>query len=380
MEQLTKDIFSNFAVQMQKDVEYDNYSDTELINKWTSILLSLNNEFRNQTPKLTFKELYLETLLVVSDTTSTNDFFEAVPTGFRDLDRLLTGIPIGEFIIVAARPAMGKTAFLASVIANNILDKNEPIAYFSLENVAQNLLLRLMSNISELPYHSIVSKRLEDFEVNQLARKTKVLQEANLSIIDNCITLDSIITQAYVLVKEKGVKIIFIDYLQLIQLRGKPTREQEVAKICRELSAFAKKYNVAIVASSQLSRAVETRGGDKRPQLSDLRESGAIEEHADKVLFIHRPEYYAITEDAEGNSTVGMAEIIIAKNRLGAIDSAYLRFVRQFSSFRNDERLENYNKNTSVNYFTNIRSDEFKAVNISVVRGSKMNDIEEDPF
>ena len=381
MEQNIKNIFSDFAIQMEKDVKYDNYSDTEIINKWTSILLSMSNEYRKETTKLSFKELYSETMLAMANKTEDNTLFDCFPTGFIALDKTLGGLPMGELIILGARPAMGKTALLLSIMANSICDKNEPVAYFSLENSAQSIMLRLLSLFSELNQASLVSKPLESFEINMIAEKTKKLSEANITIEDDCFSIDDIIVQTDFLVKEKGVKMIIIDYLQLIRCKGKLSREQEVAKVCRELKALARKYNIAVFVSSQLSRAVESRGGDKRPQLSDLRESGSIEQDADKVLFLHRPEYYDITEDCEGNSTIGQAEIIIAKNRNGVVDSVKLRFVAQSSTFKDFNHSEMKSPRYGEEFFLEIRKDEFKETLNSVVRKSKMNDIEEDqPF
>lgn len=381
MEQNIKDIFSDFAIQMEKDVKYDNYSENEIISKWTSILLSLNNEYRKESKQLSFKELYLDTMLAVSNKTETNFLYECIPTGLTALDRILGGMPLGELIILGARPAMGKTALLLSIMANSICNKNEPIAYFTLENSAQSIMLRLLTLFSELPKNTLFSRPMESYELNILNESTKKLSEANVTIEDNCFSIDAIITQTHFLVKEKGVKMIIIDYLQLIQCKGKMNREQEIAKVCRELKALSKKHNIAVVVSSQLSRAVETRGGDKRPQLSDLRESGAIEQDADKVLFLHRPEYYNITEDCEGNSTTGIAEIIVAKNRGGFLDSARVRFVGQFCAFKDLDSFGTDYPTNDVDTFISMRKEEFGPPLNSIVRKSKMNDIDEDhPF
>lgn len=381
MEPNIRKTISEYAVQMERDLQYDGISDQDLINKWTSKMLSISNEFRKEVNKLSFKELYSETILAVSNKTEKNILYDSLPTGLAALDRVLGGLPMGELIILGGRPAMGKTALLLSIMANSISNKNEPIAYFSLENSAESIMLRLLSVFSELTQNTLVSRQLEPFEINILAEKTKKLAEANITIEDNCFSIDDIIAQTYFLVKEKGVKMIIIDYIQLIQCKGKMGREQEVAKVCRELKALARKYNIAVFVSSQLSRAVESRGGDKRPQLSDLRESGAIEQDADKVLFLHRPEYYNITEDCEGNSTMGIAEIIIAKNRGGAVDSAKVRFVGQFSVFQDLDLFGTGGPANILESFKSIRTDEFDSTLNSIMRKSKMNDIEEDhPF
>lgn len=381
MEQNIRKTFSEFAMQMERDAQYEGLSEQGLISKWTSKLLSMNNEFRNETKKLSFKELYSETILEVANKSETNVLFDVIPTGFAELDRIVLGLPLGELIILGARPAMGKTALFLSILANSIKNKNEPIAYFSLENSAQYTMLRLLSLFSEIPYEKIIKKNLEEYEINQFVELTKKIAQANITIEDNCFTIDDIITQTHFLVKEKGVKLIMVDYLQLVQVRGKMSREQEVAKGCRELKALARKYNIAVLVSSQLSRAVETRGGDRRPQLSDLRESGAIEQDADKVLFLHRQEYYNIIEDCEGNSTIGIAEIIVAKNRGGALDSAKLRFAGQFSAFKDLDWGDDFKMTYPMESFLNIRKDEFNNTSSSIKPGSKKNDIDEShPF
>jgi replicative DNA helicase len=387
MEQNMKNIFSEFAMQMEKDVQYDGFSEQDLINKWTSKLLSLSNEFRKEKKKLSFKELYSETVLAVSDKKIDNVLFESIPTGLTALDEKLGGLPLGELIILGARPAMGKTAFLITMMANSINGKNVPMAYFSMEASAQYTMLRLISLVSEITYSRLVSKHLEPNEINTILNTTKILAEANITIEDNCFTIDDIIAETHFLVKEKGVKLIIIDYLQLVQTRSKMNREQEIAKVCRVLKSLAQKYNIAVFVSSQLSRAVETRGGDKKPQLSDLRESGAIEQDADKVLFLYRPEYYNIIEDCEGNSTQGLAEIIIAKNRGGLLDSAITKFVGAFSVFKDleipetteiFELVDDFGISNPVKSFLSIRKDEF---NSSTNPSSNMNDTEQNqPF
>ncbi|MCX6295499.1 MAG: DnaB-like helicase C-terminal domain-containing protein, partial [Bacteroidetes bacterium] len=212
---------------------------------------------------------------------------------------------------------------------------------------------------------------------------TKAIGEANVMIEDNCFSIDDIIAQVDYLVKEKKVEVVLVDYLQMIKVKSRRdnNREADVAKVCRELKALARKYNIVVVVNSQLSRAVETRGGDKRPQLSDLRESGSIEQDADKVLFIHRPEYYNITEDENGMSTEGIAEIIIAKDRDGAIGSVKLNFVGQCSTYKDLNSSYKKVPHYGAEYFKEIRKDEFKQTIDKVVQGSKMNDIDEDhPF
>jgi replicative DNA helicase len=360
MELKIKKTLSNFAVEIEKDIQFEGLSEQDLINKWTSKVLSLSNEFRKDNTKLTFKELYLETMLSITKPGRECNLFSAIPTGFIDLDRMMKGLPKGELIVIGARPAMGKTAFLVSLMAN-MIQYNKPTAYFTIENSSQQILLRLVSHYMELSYQNIVSKELTPGQIEDIVFKTKAIGEANVTIEDNCFSIDDIIAQVDYLVKEKKVEVVLVDYLQMIKVKSRRenNREADVAKVCRELKALARKYNIVVVVTSQLSRAVETRGGDKRPQLSDLRESGSIEQDADKVLFIHRPEYYNITEDENGQSTEGVAEIIVAKDREGAIGSLKLNFVGMCSTFKDIDSLFKKTPNYGADFFKEIRKDEF---------------------
>ena len=382
MEQTIKKTLASFAVEIEKDLQYEGLSEQDLVNKWTSKVLSLSNEFRKDSAKLSFKELYLETMQSIAKPGKESNMFSAIPTGFLDLDRIMKGFPKGELIVLGGRPAMGKTAFLISLMAN-LAKLNRATAYFTIENSAQQILLRLISQLTELPYHNIVSKELTPEQIENIVLKTKQIEDANLMIEDNCFSIDDIITQVDYLVKEKNVEVVLVDYLQMIKVKSRRenNREADVAKVCRELKALARKYNIVVVVNSQLSRAVETRGGDRRPQLSDLRESGAIEQDADKVLFIHRPEYYNITEDENGMSTEGLAEIIIAKDRDGAVNSVKLKFVGMCSTYKDLDFVVKKAIHYGTEYFKEIRKDEFNDSSDKLVRGSKMNDIEEDhPF
>ena len=382
MEKTIRKTLSEYAVEIEKDIQYEGLSEQDLINKWTSKVLSLSNEFRKENAKLSFRELYLETMFAIAKPGSESKLFSAIPTGFTDLDRILKGLPKGELIVIGARPAMGKTAFMVSIMAN-LIESKRPIAYFSIENSSQQILMRLLSVFMEMPAFLIASKENTPSQIDEILFRTKAIGEANVTVEDTCFSIDDIISQVDYLVKEKKIELVFIDYLQLIKVKSRRenNREADISKVCRELKALARKYNIAVVVSSQLSRAVETRGGDKRPQLSDLRESGAIEQDADKVLFIHRPEYYNITEDEYGTDTRGVAEIIIAKNREGVVDSAKLNFIGNCTKFQDIDLVALRKQQYGADYFKEIRKDEFKESIDKIVRGSKMNDIDEDhPF
>lgn len=263
-------------------------------------------------------------------------------TGFHNLDKITSGWQNSDLIIIAARPAMGKTAFVLSMAKNMSVTYNYPVALFSLEMSNVQLVNRLIVNTCEIPGEKIKNGQLAPYEWEQLDFKIKELYDAPLFIDDTpSLSVFELRTKARRLVREHGVRMLIIDYLQLMNASGMAygSREQEVSMISRSLKGLAKELNIPIIALSQLNRGVEGRTGieGKRPQLSDLRESGAIEQDADMVCFIHRPEYYKILEDEKGNSLLGMAEIIIAKHRNGATADVLLRFKSEFARFQNVE-------------------------------------------
>ncbi len=260
-------------------------------------------------------------------------------SGFRDLDKYTSGWQNSDLIIIAARPAMGKTAFVLSM-ALNIAKMNNPIAVFSLEMSNLQLVNRLISNACELGGEKIKSGNLSQLEWNQLLTRMQTLQGLPLYVDDtSSLSIMELRSKARRLVREHGVRMIIIDYLQLMTAGGLKlgSREQEVSTISRSLKQLAKELDIPIVALSQLNRKLEDRGNkDKRPQLSDLRESGAIEQDADIVCFIHRPEYYShSTTDEEGNDIRGKAEFILAKHRSGSVGTVDLRFRNEYVRFEN---------------------------------------------
>lgn len=260
-------------------------------------------------------------------------------TGFHELDKVTSGWQNSDLIIIAARPAMGKTAFVLSMAKNMAVNYNIPIAVFSLEMSNLQLVNRLISNVCELPGEKIKSGQLTSLEWDQLMARIKHLNGAQLYIDDTAsLSVFELRTKARRLVREHNIKMLIIDYLQLMNASGMKfgSREQEVSMISRSLKQLAKELNIPIIALSQLSRQVENRSDNKRPQLSDLRESGAIEQDADIVCFIHRPEYYYHSDtDPSGKDIRGLAEFIIAKHRSGSVKDVNMRFRAQFARFEN---------------------------------------------
>lgn len=260
-------------------------------------------------------------------------------SGYHELDKVTSGWQNSDLIIIAARPAMGKTAFVLSMAKNMAVNYNTPIAIFSLEMSNLQLVNRLISNTCELEGEKIKSGRLSDMEWDQLMSRIKHLYSAPLYIDDTpSLSIFELRTKARRLVREHDIKMIIIDYLQLMNASGMKfgSREQEVSMISRSLKQLAKELNIPIIALSQLNRSVENRTDGKRPQLSDLRESGAIEQDADIVCFIHRPEYYLKSGiDAEGRDVRGLAQFIIAKHRSGSVGDIDMRFRNKFARFEN---------------------------------------------
>lgn len=268
------------------------------------------------------------------------DGMSGTPTGFKELDTFTSGWQPSDLVIIAARPAMGKTAFVLSMAKNIALDFETPVGVFSLEMSNVQLVNRLIVNVCQIRGESIKSGRLSDDEWVRLDKNHKLLYNSPIYIDDTpSLSVFELRTKARRLVREHGVKILIIDYLQLMNASGMSfgSREQEVSIISRSLKGLAKELDIPIIALSQLNRGVENRQGNegKRPQLADLRESGAIEQDADIVCFIHRPEYYRITEDEQGNSLVGVAEIIVAKHRNGPTGIAKMRFDNEYARFQN---------------------------------------------
>ena len=262
-------------------------------------------------------------------------------SGFHELDKLTSGWQASDLVIIAARPAMGKTAFVLSMAKNMAVNYDIPVAVFSLEMSNLQLVNRMISNVCEIEGSKIKSGRLSTVEWDQLIARITQLKGAPLYIDDTpSLSIFELQTKARRLVREHHVKIIIIDYLQLMNASGMKfgSREQEVSMISRSLKQLAKELNIPIIALSQLNRSVENRTDGKRPQLSDLRESGAIEQDADIVCFIHRPEYYLRSDtDANGNDIRGKAEFIVAKHRSGSVDDIQLRFTAKFARFENWE-------------------------------------------
>jgi replicative DNA helicase len=271
------------------------------------------------------------------------DGVSGMPTGFTELDRITSGWQRSDMVVLAARPGMGKTAFVLSMARNMAVDFDIPVAVFSLEMSSVQLVQRLIASETEISAEKLRKGDLADHEYQQLHQRIGKLTDAHLFIDDTpSLSVFELRAKCRRLKTEHGIQMVVIDYLQLMTAGGdsRGNREQEISSISRSIKSIAKELDIPIIALSQLSRMVETRGGDRRPVLSDLRESGAIEQDADLVCFIYRPEYYGMTEDSEGNSNAGVGELIIAKHRNGALGSVKLRFVGRLAKFTNWDSFE----------------------------------------
>lgn len=311
-----------------------------------------------------------------------------VPSGFTELDNVTAGWQKSDLIIIAARPGMGKTSFVLTLARNISVDYKRPVAVFSLEMAAIQLITRLIASEAEIESDKLRKGKLQEYEWIQLNQKISTLNEAKLFIDDTpALSVFELRTKARRLKAQHDIQLIVIDYLQLMTIGSNEvssankniTREQEISNISRSLKALAKELDIPIICLSQLNRSVENRGGNKRPQLSDLRDSGAIEQDADMVLFLYRPEYYKI-DTINGRSSKGVAELIIAKHRNGRLEDIYLKFVANYARFENQDMFFDTSDSdfTDSSDFTPNRDFESKRV----TRQSKMNSENEndDPF
>lgn len=368
-------------IRVSSEILRDSYDDTidvfDLLNRAEKELFGIaENNMSKQVKGM--PEAVREAVAEIEKASLNKDGVSGVPTGFHALDKVTAGWQRSDMIVLAARPGMGKTAFVLSMARNTAVDYNMGVAVFSLEMSAVQLVKRLIASESRLNAEKLRKGSLADHEYQQLYSRITKLATAPIFIDDTPgISILDFRAKCRRLKHEKNIEIVIIDYLQLMSAGdGKGNREQEISTISRSIKEIAKELNVPIIALSQLSRSVETRGGDKRPMLSDLRESGAIEQDADIVSFIYRPEYYKIQEDANGNSTANMGEIIIAKHRNGSLENVRLRFIGEFARFENMDEYADFD--TDINKPIRERLDDFMSSANTITVPSKMNSNIED--
>jgi len=334
-------------IRISSEVQNEAYDDTtdvfDLLDKTEKKLFDIT-QGNLQSSYASMSTLISQAIKNIEELTENTDGLSGVPSGFTELDRTTSGWQRSDLIILAARPGMGKTSFVLSLARNTAIDHSRGVAIFSLEMSALQLVHRLISAEAEIDAQKLKNGELAAHEWTQLNVKINNLSEASIFIDDTpAINIFELRAKCRRLKKQHDIEVVIVDYLQLMNAesenKGMTNREQEISSISRALKGIAKELDIPVIALSQLSRAVETRGGTKRPILSDLRESGSIEQDADQVMFIYRPEYYEITEDEEGKPTQGMAEIIVAKNRHGSVTTIPVKFINQFAKF---DDLEKY--------------------------------------
>jgi replicative DNA helicase len=378
-------------IRISSEISTEAYEDTtdvfELLDKAESNLFSVSDTNLRR-KYLDMQSILKEAILEIEKAKEASEHNEiatlGVPSGFTSLDRLTAGWQKSDLIILAARPSMGKTAFVLSMARNAAIDHGEPVAVFSLEMSALQLVMRLISMETELPSDKLRRGNLADHEWQQLNSRITKLEDAKIFIDDTpALSIFELRAKSRRLVAQHGIKLIIIDYLQLMtgNAENKGMREQEISGISRALKGLAKELNIPVIALSQLSREVEKRPGSKKPILSDLRESGAIEQDADLVLFIYRPEYYKIDQFDDNTPTKGLAEIIIAKHRNGQTGEVKLNFVSHYGKFKDYENYE-FETEPEMAPNENFYSPVTKTMPSKMNRGRKNAEplTEEDPF
>lgn len=326
---------------------YEDSTDVfDLLDKAESNLYEITDKHLRKNFK-SLKEVLVTTVKEIEEAKNKKDDVTGVPTGYKGLDRLTSGWQKNALIIVAARPAVGKTAFCLNLAMNAAThaEKPFPVAFFSLEMGAGELVKRMLAATTEVNMDAITKGRMQEHEFIQMTQRMQQLASAPIFLDDQAaLNIFELRAKARRLKQKHDIQMIVIDYLQLMQadVNKGGNREQEISKISRDLKSLAKELEIPIIALSQLNRSVETRKESKVPQLSDLRESGAIEQDADMVMFLYRPEYYGINNDEMGSSIEGETHIHVAKNRSGTTDTVKLRFIKEYQKFVDLEE-DNFN-------------------------------------
>ncbi len=277
------------------------------------------------------KDVTKEVVDMIENFRKTERLVTGLSTGFTELDVMTTGFHPSDLVVLAARPGMGKTSLMLSIVQHIALTEGKPVAIFSLEMSKEQLVMRMLSSMAEIPLHKLRSGYITDEERERLLSSALELSKAEIYIDDTpSLTTTELRVKARKLKKEKGIELVTVDYLQMLRSPvRKQSRQEEVAEISRNLKALAKELSIPVLALAQLSRQVEQRS-DKRPQLADLRESGQIEQDADLIIFLHRPEYYKKKPSPEEK---GIAEIIVAKQRQGPTGIIKVAFIKEFAKF-----------------------------------------------
>lgn len=319
---------SSYIQKLQQILNYENVEEGVKIEYIRKVLLEFDaSHFHIAGSKL------IGEIVAEHDRSSAPFYTTSIKTGLESYDLAFGGLWPGEFVVIGGRPAMGKTLLLVNMAIN--IAANHEVLYYSLDLSNFMLSARIVASLTQLPTNYYMHGNMNESHLKQLELAKLDLSRLKLRVLDqqmHSMTAFKALCRQHV--EEHKLKVIFVDYLQLLSSnRYKNNRELEISYISRELKNIARELNICVVATSQLSRSVEQRGGDKRPILSDLRESGAIEQDADKVLFIYRPEYYGFLQDENGNSTLRQVQLIMCKNRSGNLDVVHLRLDEHYSKF-----------------------------------------------
>lgn len=332
-------------IEISAEISTEAFEDSadvfDLLDKAEQKLFSVSeNNLRREHADM--RSLVTDALENIEKASKHDGAFMGVPSGFPEVDRITAGWQKSDLVVLAARPGMGKTAFVLSMARNIAVDYKRPVAMFSLEMTGVQLVTRLIASETRLSAEKLKKGDLRDHEWQQLHSRLTNLVDAPLYIDDTpALSIFELRAKARRMKQQYDIQLIIIDYIQLMQAgNDKGNREQEISNISRSMKSLAKELNVPIIALSQLNRSVETRGGLKKPLLSDLRESGAIEQDADMVMFIYRPEYYKLEVFEDNTPAAGMAELIIAKHRNGALADIKLRFIAQFAQFADYDEFD----------------------------------------
>jgi replicative DNA helicase len=373
------------ATEIQNRSFDDTYDITDLLDYSEDAIFQIaeGNIKREVAP---INEVIKDAIREIEEAGKREDSLVGIPSGFTKLDRLTSGWQKSELIIIAARPSMGKTALALSMARNMAIDHGKKVAIFSCEMASIQLVNRLIIAETDIPGDKIKNGRLTEEEWKQLDSRIKKLVQAPIYIDDTpAITVTELRAKCRRLMAQHKLDLVIIDYLQLMTgPQNSGSREQEVSNISRSLKSIAKELNVPVIALSQLNRSAELRGGLKRPQLSDLRESGAIEQDADMVVFIHRQDKFGIVTFEDGSSTKGIAEIILAKNRNGPVDDIRLRFREEkalfvdIEDFEAESVFESQNNKPSMTFGSKMNHDKMKKLGGGF--DNESNEYTEPPF
>jgi len=339
-------------IRISGSVISDAYEDStdvfDLLDKAESGLYEITDKHLRKNFR-SLQEVLVKTMNEIDENRNKTDDITGVSSGFASLDRLTAGWQKTDLIILAARPSVGKTAFALNLAMNAAMNagKQFPVAVFSLEMGAGQIVKRMLSAVTEVSMESITRGKMAEHEFIQMSQRMSKLAQAKIFLDDQAaLNIFELRAKARRLKQKHDIQMILIDYLQLMQgsVEKGGNREQEISKISRDLKALAKELEVPIIALSQLNRSVETRKESKIPQLSDLRESGAIEQDADLVMFLYRPEYHGITNDAMGETIEGETQIHIAKHRNGSTGMEKVRFIKEYQKFvdMEDNRFDSF--------------------------------------